>query len=111
MSGFIEALRLERTMERKPVMPRRLLVDTKIIPPCFDTNWLRVYEGKVLWKARIACDEGDEALLLRELSNRLRWDIYKDLYELLMDLNEAAYGGDTDRVISIIKEIKKEVGL
>ena len=112
MSEFIDALRLVDLHSRKAIIPKRLSVSVKeIAPDLVPFSTLSCYEANVVWRSRINGDPKDKERLLILLQDRLRWDLYKDFYELLMDLNEAVFCGDDEKILEAITAIKTEAGI
>ena len=112
MSEFIEALTFYTTGERVPRQTKRLKVSVEqVFPPDFAYDVLDTYEAEVKWRSRANTTPEGKNDVIKQMSDQLRWDIYKDLMGLLHELAGSVYGGDTEKSLELIIKIKKETGL
>ena len=112
MSDFIEALTFHTTGQRVPLQTKHLKVSVKrVFPPDFAYDVLETYEAEVKWRSRANTTPEGKYKVIKQISEQLWWDIYKDLMGLLHELASSVYGGDTEKSLELISKIKKETGL
>ena len=112
MSEFIEALTFHATGERVPIQTKFLKVSVdRVFPPDLKYDRLDTYQAEVTWRARLNTTPEGKDKVIHQLSDMMRWDIYKDLMGLLYELAGSVYGGDTEKSLELISKIKKETGL
>lgn len=109
MSKFIDNIVADPTGQHCYVPEAMKMTMEETEDSLYQHIMLKEYNVGVRWNIKFRCEEGHVEEGLRNVIEKLKRDVYGELYDKVSDIEQAYYEHDRDAMLKHIRALKKEV--